>query len=71
MSLLQELAVALTMPTSGVQGVWMRAPYGDDEPLSQLMLPLLQPRLLLTPCMSRCSCIYVPPRSAVISFPQS
>ena len=36
MSLLQELAVALTMPTSGMQGVWMRAPYGDDEPLSQL-----------------------------------
>ena len=36
MSLPRELAVALTMPTSGVQGVWMRAPSGDDEPLSQL-----------------------------------
>ena len=30
------LRLTLTMPTSGAQGVWMRAPSGDDEPLSQL-----------------------------------
>ena len=36
MSLSQELAAALTMPTSEVQGVWTRAPSGDNEPLSQL-----------------------------------
>ena len=36
MSLSQGLAAALTMPTSGVQCVWTRAPSGDDEPLSQL-----------------------------------